>query len=128
MIRWNKEFDTFCSEVNLLAENRKKNLIKYATYFAGVISEGFHGTERNMYMICRSLLNRPFYLEFDEEAVEFLMKSKNLQILMADDKFLSAAFPSEHVHLEIAFSASSFYFLVFSFIAFVFTWIHVFSL
>ena len=41
------------------------------------------------------LIQLAFLVEFNEEAVEFLMKSKNMQIFMEDEEFLSAAFPSE---------------------------------
>ena len=40
------------------------------------------------------LIQLAFLVEFNEEAVEFLMKSKNMQIFMEDEEFLSAAFPS----------------------------------
>ncbi|KAJ0083283.1 hypothetical protein Patl1_29580 [Pistacia atlantica] len=41
------------------------------------------------------LIKCAFLVEFDEEAVGFLMKSKNLQIYEEDEKFLDAEFPSE---------------------------------
>lgn len=40
------------------------------------------------------LIQLAFLVEFNEEAVEFLMKSKNMQIFVEDEEFLSAAFPS----------------------------------
>ncbi|KAK7846612.1 hypothetical protein CFP56_007694 [Quercus suber] len=41
------------------------------------------------------LIKLAFMLEFNEEAVIFLMKSKNLQIIKKDKKFLASAFPSD---------------------------------
>ena len=41
------------------------------------------------------LIKLAFMMEFNEEAVIFLMKSKNLQIIKKDKKFLASAFPSD---------------------------------
>jgi sacsin len=39
------------------------------------------------------LIKLAVLVSFNEEAVQFLMKSKNLQIFEEDEEFLSAAFP-----------------------------------
>ena len=41
------------------------------------------------------LIKLAFMLEFNEDAVGFLMKSKNLQIFKEDEEFLASAFPSD---------------------------------
>jgi hypothetical protein len=41
------------------------------------------------------LIKLAFMLEFNEDSVGFLMKSKNLQIFKEDEEFLASAFPSD---------------------------------
>ena len=72
-----------------------KNLIEYATYFSEAISEGVLWEKSDHVGALSELIKLAFMLEFNEEAVMFLMKSKNLQIIKKDKKFLASAFPSD---------------------------------
>ncbi|KAL4634563.1 hypothetical protein ACB092_04G209000 [Castanea dentata] len=72
-----------------------KNLIEYATYFSEAISEGVLWEESDHVGALSELIKLAFMLEFNEEAIIFLMKSKNLQIIKKDKKFLASAFPSD---------------------------------
>ncbi|KAJ0076656.1 hypothetical protein Patl1_36503 [Pistacia atlantica] len=68
---------------------------EYATYFSEVVSEGVLWDREEHLSALSELIKCAFLVEFDEEAVGFLMKSKNLQIYEDDEKFLAAEFPSE---------------------------------
>nr|POE68285.1 hypothetical protein CFP56_26177 [Quercus suber] len=72
-----------------------KNLIEYATYFSEAISEGVLWEKNDHVGALSELIKLAFMLEFNEEAVIFLMKPKNLQIIKKDKKFLASAFPSD---------------------------------
>ena len=72
-----------------------KNLIEYATYFSEAISKGVLWEKSDHVGALSELIKLAFMLEFNEEAVMFLMKSKNLQIIKKDKKFLASAFPSD---------------------------------
>nr|POF19521.1 hypothetical protein CFP56_47701 [Quercus suber] len=72
-----------------------KNLIEYATYFSEAISKGVLWEKSDHVGALSELIKMAFMLEFNEEAVIFLMKSKNLQIIKKDKKFLASAFPSD---------------------------------
>ncbi|KAF5459581.1 hypothetical protein F2P56_019519 [Juglans regia] len=72
-----------------------KKIIEYATYFSqALISEGLLW-ENNDHDIgeLSELIKLCFVLEFNEEAVRFLMKSRNLQIFVEDEEFLASLFP-----------------------------------
>ena len=70
------------------------DLIEYATYFSEVIAEGVLWEKEDQINALSEMIKLAFLLSFNEAAVEFLLKSKNLQIFTEDEEFLSAAFPS----------------------------------
>ncbi|XP_062115853.1 uncharacterized protein LOC133829995 [Humulus lupulus] len=93
MVRWDKD----SSEIFTQKIDKSKgpgNLIERATYFSQVISEGVLWENGDHIDTLSELLKLAFLLDFNEEAVAFLMKSKNLQIFLEDEKFTSSAFPS----------------------------------
>ncbi|KAK1567098.1 hypothetical protein Q3G72_008152 [Acer saccharum] len=94
MIRWDRESSILFTQ-RLDRSNGHKNFLEYATHFSEVISKGVLWEMEDHINALAELIRLAFLLEFDEEAVGFLMKSKNLQIFMEDEEFLSAAFPSE---------------------------------
>ena len=94
IIRWDREASTFFSE-KLDRSSGYRNLIEYATYFSEAISEGVLWEKRDHVGALSELIKLAFMMEFNEEAVMFLMKSKNLQINKKDKKFLASAFPSD---------------------------------
>ena len=94
IIRWDREASTFFAE-KLDRSSGYKNLIEYATYFSEAISEGVLWEKRDHVGALSELIKLAFMMEFNEEAVMFLMKSKNLQINKKDKKFLASAFPSD---------------------------------
>lgn len=92
-IRWDKESSVLFAQKNDFAGGQK-NLIEYATYFSEVIAEGVLWEIEDHICPLSELIKLAFLLNFDEAAVQYLMKSKNLQIFMEDEEFLSAAFQS----------------------------------
>ncbi|TXG65723.1 hypothetical protein EZV62_006998 [Acer yangbiense] len=90
MVRWDRE-----SSILFTQRLDRSNLLEYATHFSEVISKGVLWEMEDHINALAELIRLAFLLEFNEEAVGFLMKSKNLQIFMEDEKFLSATFPSE---------------------------------
>lgn len=72
-----------------------KGKLEYATYFSEVVAEGILKEKEDYVPQLAELIKFGFILEFDEAAVGFLMKTKNLQIFLEDEEFLSSAFASE---------------------------------
>ncbi|KAE8123815.1 hypothetical protein FH972_018739 [Carpinus fangiana] len=61
-----------------------KNIIEYATYFSEAISEGLLWDNNDHIGPLSELIKLGFMMEFNDEAVGFLMNSKSLQIFMED--------------------------------------------
>ena len=94
MIRWDREASKFFTQ-KLDRSSGFKNLIEYATYFSEAISEGVLWENNDHIGALTELIKLAFMLEFNEEAVVFLMKSKKFQIFLEDKEFLASAFPSD---------------------------------
>jgi hypothetical protein len=92
VILWDREALKFIAQ-KLDRSGEYKNIIEYATYFSEAISEGLLWENDDHIETLSELIKLGFTLEFNEEAVEFLMKSKNLQIFMEDEEFLASTFP-----------------------------------
>ncbi|GER48205.1 DNA binding [Striga asiatica] len=71
-----------------------KNILERGICFARVVSKGLMWDKEDEIGPLVELVELGFLLEFDEAAVEFLMKTKNLQIFLEDEEFLSPALPS----------------------------------
>ncbi|XP_065872779.1 uncharacterized protein [Euphorbia lathyris] len=93
MLRWDKEKQEFFTQKKD-STGGQKNLIEYATYFSQMIAEGVLWEKEDDISTLSELIKLAFLLNFDQEAVQFLMKSQNLQIFVEDEEFLSAVFPS----------------------------------
>ena len=96
VILWDRKSSHFIAQ-NLDRSGGEKNIIEYATYFSEAISEGLLWENSDHIGALSELLKFGFLLKFNEEAVRFLMKSKNLQIFMEDEVFLASTFPSDSV-------------------------------
>ncbi|XP_059440915.1 uncharacterized protein LOC132173428 [Corylus avellana] len=94
VVLWDRESSNFMAQ-KLDRSGGYKNIIEYATYFSEAISEGLLWENRDRIGALSELIKFGFLLKFDEEAVRFLMKSKNLQIFMEDEVFLASTFPSD---------------------------------
>ncbi|KAJ6418035.1 hypothetical protein OIU84_001426 [Salix udensis] len=93
MIRWDKECSKFLTQ-KMDEAGGQKSLIEYATFFSDVISQGVLWDKEDKIKALSELTKMAFVLKFDEQAVQFLMKSNNLQTFPEDEEFLAAAFPS----------------------------------
>nr|KYP41499.1 hypothetical protein KK1_037116 [Cajanus cajan] len=91
MVRWEKQCSKFFTQMNW--ESGHSSLIKYATYFSEAISEGILCENHDHVPALSQLITLAFVLKFNNEAIDFLMESKNYQIFCEDDEFLSSAFP-----------------------------------
>ncbi|KAL5791557.1 hypothetical protein ACOSP7_000151 [Xanthoceras sorbifolium] len=102
MICWDRESSTLFTQ-RLDRSMGQKNLLEYSAHFSEVISKRVLWEMEDKIAALADLIRLAFLVEFNEEAVGFLMKSKNLQIFMEDEEFLSAAFTSDHMKLENEF-------------------------
>ncbi|KAI4317520.1 hypothetical protein L6164_025382 [Bauhinia variegata] len=94
MVRWERENMKFFSHKRGFTGG-SKSMIKYATYFSEAISEGVLNENVEHVPALSELIKLAFVLEFEEESVDFLMESKDLQIFLEDEEFLGSAFPSD---------------------------------
>ncbi|KAM7255794.1 hypothetical protein ACFE04_011535 [Oxalis oulophora] len=91
MIRWEKASSKlFTQKVDYTTH---KSRIEYATCFSEAIAKGLLWEKEDRVSELSELIKLGFFVDFNKEAVEFLMKSKNLQVYKGDEDFLSAAFP-----------------------------------
>ncbi|GLT79449.1 hypothetical protein SLA2020_509380 [Shorea laevis] len=94
MIRWDRESSKLYT-VKIDGTANQKALLEYASSFSEEIAKGVLWEKEDHINSLSELIKLAFLLKFDEEAVGFLLKSKNLQVFVEDEEFLSAAFPSE---------------------------------
>ncbi|KAF7834061.1 ATP/DNA-binding protein [Senna tora] len=93
MIRWESgSSKLFTQQMDLNSGNAAR--IKYATYFSEAISVGVLCENVDHVHALSELIKLAFLLKFEEEAVDFLMESKDLQIFLEDESFLKCAFQS----------------------------------
>ncbi|KAM1678520.1 hypothetical protein FF1_038594 [Malus domestica] len=92
-IRWDRENSKFFIQ-KMDKSGGQKSTIEFATYFAEAISECVLWECTEHIPALSELIKLAFVLEFNEEAVDFLMKLKNLQIFVEDGEFLNSAYPS----------------------------------
>ncbi|KAF5193306.1 ATP/DNA binding protein [Thalictrum thalictroides] len=91
MIRWERESSKiFIQNISNLSE--QKDRIQFATYFSKVIADGLLWEKEDRIAELSELIKLGWLLDFDEEAITFLLKTKNLHIFMEDEEFLASAF------------------------------------
>ncbi|CAN8254878.1 unnamed protein product [Cochlearia groenlandica] len=91
MIRWEREKGVVYAE-KLEKACGKRKVLEYATCFAEVIAKGVMWEREDLIGRLSELVKMAFLVDFDEEALEYLMKSKNLQVYEEDDKLITDAF------------------------------------
>ncbi|XP_058103014.1 uncharacterized protein LOC131246676 isoform X2 [Magnolia sinica] len=93
MIRWDREDSKlFIQKMDKSSGNKSR--MEFATYFSEVIAEGLLWAEPDWIAGLRKLIKIGCLLEFKEAAVDFLLKTKNLQVFMEDEEFLKSEFLS----------------------------------
>ncbi|KAJ4963570.1 hypothetical protein NE237_023509 [Protea cynaroides] len=93
MIRWERDNSRLFIQNTYTPAGHKAN-IEFATCFSKVISEGLLWEKEDQISGLSELIKLGFLLEFEEEAIKFLMKTKNLQLLMEDEEFLASLLTS----------------------------------
>ncbi|BBH03634.1 DNA-binding protein [Prunus dulcis] len=93
-VRWDREDSKIFTE-KMDRSGGYKSIIEFATYFSEAISEFVLWEIPDHIHALSELIKLAFVLDLDEEAVTFLMKSKNLQIFAEDEEFLNSAYRSE---------------------------------
>ncbi|CAH8360554.1 unnamed protein product [Eruca vesicaria subsp. sativa] len=91
MMRWEREEGVVYAE-KMKKTCGKRKVLEYATCFAEVIAKGVMKEREDLIDRLSELVKMAYFVEFDEEALEFLMKSKNLQVYEEDEKLISDAF------------------------------------
>ncbi|MCL7023273.1 hypothetical protein MKW94_002320 [Papaver nudicaule] len=92
MIRWEREdMKLYTQKVDRSSSGHKEN-IAYATYFSEVIAEGLLWEKPDEIAGLRELLQLGCLVEFEDEAISFLLKTKNLQLCNKDEEFIQSAF------------------------------------
>ncbi|KAF9616996.1 hypothetical protein IFM89_033066 [Coptis chinensis] len=94
MIRWERESSkVFTQKINRSCGHKAN--IEFATFFSQVIADGILWEKSERIPELCELIKLGWLLEFEEEAIGFLLKTKNLQLFMEDLEFLNSKFPSE---------------------------------
>ncbi|KAI3688635.1 hypothetical protein L2E82_46360 [Cichorium intybus] len=93
MIRWDKQQSKLYMQ-KMDRSSGHKNVIEYASHFAEELAQGVLWENEELVPDLCELIRLGFLLEFDEDAVEYLMKIKNLQIFLEDQHYLSSTFSS----------------------------------
>lgn len=70
--------------------SKYKANIEFSTYFSEAISKGLLWDQPDQIDGLSELIKLGCLLEFDDDAVEFLLKTKNLQLFVEDEEFLSS--------------------------------------
>ncbi|XP_071694367.1 uncharacterized protein [Rutidosis leptorrhynchoides] len=93
MVRWDKQNSKFFMQ-KMDKYCGYKNAIVYASHYAQVIADGVLWENEEFVPKLSELIRLGFLLKFNEEVVDFLLKSKNLEISMEDQNYLSSTFSS----------------------------------
>ncbi|KAI7747874.1 hypothetical protein M8C21_018549 [Ambrosia artemisiifolia] len=93
MIRWDKQNSKLFMQ-KMEEGGGQKSIIEYASHFGEVIAEGMLWENEEVVPQLSELIRLGYLVEFDEEAIDFLMKMKNLQIFVEDQHYLSSIFSS----------------------------------
>ncbi|KAG6508896.1 hypothetical protein ZIOFF_034278 [Zingiber officinale] len=68
----------------------KRHSIEYATNFADVIAKGLLSEFPYQIASLAELIRLGCFVDFEEDAIDFLLKTKNLQLFPEDEEFLSS--------------------------------------
>ncbi|XP_071692422.1 uncharacterized protein [Rutidosis leptorrhynchoides] len=93
MVRWDKQNSMFFMQ-KIDKSCGYINVIEHASHFAEAIADGVFWENEEFVPKLSELIRLGFMLNFDEEAIDFLLKNKNLEILMEDQNYLSSTFSS----------------------------------
>ncbi|GJN04791.1 hypothetical protein PR202_ga22364 [Eleusine coracana subsp. coracana] len=92
MIRWERENSKLYMQRSD-TEASYKEKIQFSTYFADELSQGLLFEMQDQIPSLTELIKLGSLLDFQEDAVGFLLKSKNLQLFPEDEDFLNSSMP-----------------------------------
>ncbi|XP_042395856.1 uncharacterized protein LOC121986113 isoform X1 [Zingiber officinale] len=90
MFRWEKDKAKLFLQRDEGGTKRKRHNIEYATNFADVIAKGLLSEMPDQIASLAELIRLGCLLDFEEDAVDYLLKTKNLQLFPEDEEFLSS--------------------------------------
>uniref|UniRef100_A0A0E0J2C0 Sacsin/Nov domain-containing protein n=1 Tax=Oryza nivara TaxID=4536 RepID=A0A0E0J2C0_ORYNI len=90
MLRWGRDNSKLYMQ-RCDQETSHRGKIEFATYFADEISQGLLFEMEDHIPELTELVKFGYLLDFQDSAVEFLLKSKNLQLFPEDEEFLDSA-------------------------------------
>jgi sacsin len=90
MLRWERDNSKLYMQ-RCDQETSHRGKIEFATYFADEISQGLLFEMEDHIPELTELVKFGYLLDFQDSAVEFLLKSKNLQLFPEDEEFLDSA-------------------------------------
>ncbi|XP_074278422.1 uncharacterized protein LOC141602012 [Silene latifolia] len=93
MVRWQRDGDKFVTQ-KLDKSGGLKNVLEYATMFAEVVSRGLLWEKEDLIPGLCELIKLGFLVEFAEDAIEYLLKSLNLEVFAEDEEFLATVSPT----------------------------------
>lgn len=93
MFRWERENSKLYMQ-NINISCGKKSKLEFATYFSEVIAQGLLFENEGEVSALAELIRMGCLVDFDSDAVEFLLKTRNLQLFAEDEEFLESAFSS----------------------------------
>ncbi|XP_042395852.1 uncharacterized protein LOC121986110 [Zingiber officinale] len=96
MFRWEKDKAKLFLQRDEGGTKRKRHDIEYATNFADVIAKGLLFEMPDQIASLAELIRLGCLLDFEEDAVDYLLKTKNLQLFPEDKEFLSSISPTKN--------------------------------
>jgi sacsin len=94
LFRWERENHKLYMQ-NSEGSHGRTTRMEFATCFGEEISQGLLYERVDLVQSLTELLKVGFLIGFEEDEVEFLLKTKNLQLFVEDEDFLLGAFPHQ---------------------------------
>nr|XP_017217484.1 PREDICTED: uncharacterized protein LOC108195062 [Daucus carota subsp. sativus] len=94
MLRWERQISKLFVQ-KLDKHGGHKNFMEYVSQFSEVVAGGWLWEDEVQMHQLADLIRMGFLVEFNEEAIMYLMKTKNLQVFLEDEELLSSTFPDD---------------------------------
>ena len=95
MFMWERENRKLDMQKSEGPRGRTTTRMEFATCFVEEIAQGLLYERVDLIPSLTELLKVGFLVGFEEDEVEYLLKTKNLQLYSEDEDFLLGAFPPE---------------------------------
>ncbi|RCV38302.1 hypothetical protein SETIT_8G131500v2 [Setaria italica] len=100
LFRWERENRKLYMQKSEGSHGRTTRM-EFATCFGEEISQGLLYERVDLVPSLTELLKVGFLIGFEEDEVEFLLKTKNLQLFLEDEDFLLGAFPPQNYEVSM---------------------------